>query len=739
MSNEILAQPVASPGSSGLSCRLDFPNDHGLHRSSEIEWWYVFGFLGARWTIMACVWRYQALGLPEGLMACYALTEIAGTRRSRGTWIDRPMLALSREILGAGVQNDPFTEGVLELTRNGESFAPYGLADRSGLSSNGPGEVTATVGPVEIRRDPTERVLRLRVAHGGVEAEVGMDLDSVSFPMNATGRFEIAGKRMSGYTHPQAAASASIVVDGERQALTGRAWLDHQWGDWAFDRPNAALSHPEWHYFAVPFDDGKSLVLSFEKQASEPRLVYGCWCGADGVVTSLTRAGFRSSDRVQSLRTRNVYDYGWGIEIPELDAVLALEPFHADHEVLTFTRERGFLELGVRVSGTIFGRACESLGFVETFGESIDLHRVFWESRSPATTRQIEKFLPRRSTPEWLRRLTGSARPLAVDPEVIDRVLVDPIWSMVDRGGKAWRSAWFVLCCHALGFEESDERLRELMPVIELIHTGSLIIDDVQDESPMRRGAPALHEQIGQDLAINVGSFLYFLPMMIIQDVAWLTDEQRLEAYHRIAIAQRQGHVGQGLDLAWSKGRYDVRDKVARFERARDELLEQYRLKCGCQLEAAARIAGSLARAPENQVEALADYSRVFGIVYQIVDDLKDAAVTSNDLGKPSGEDLRNGRLNLVLLHALAAAPARQGAAVADALTARRSDRTELARELIVATRAVESCLDLAERLMHEAESSWNVLPPTDAKIALRSIPRCLIEERRQRARIDAG
>lgn len=717
------------------AARSAFAPDTRVHRDAEIEWWYVFATLDRRHTLMACVWRYQALGLPEGLMACYALTDVAGDARRRGTWIDRPMLELSREILASSLEPDLFTEGVLELTADGASFSPYRLAERSRLVSSAE-SVTASVGPCRARHDLARDELRLEIADRDLAIDLRLDLDATCFPMNGTGEFEIAGKWMRGYTYPQAPAAGRIALAGATRETRGRAWLDHQWGDWAFDRPNAAFSHPEWHYFAVPFDDGASLVVSLEKRGDERHLVYGCWCAADGTLTRLTHVRVESRDHFQSLRTRNLYEYGWRIELPEIDASLELEPYHPDHEVLTFTRERGFLELGVRVTGRLFGRACQADGFVESFGEPIDLHRAFWETRPHATTRQIEKFLPRRATPEWLRRLTGSSEPLAVDAALIDRALVGPIWSMVDRGGKAWRSAWFALCCHALEWDGSDERLRELMPVVELIHTGSLIVDDVEDESPVRRGVPALHELIGQDLAINVGNFLYFLPMMLIQDLEWLTDAQRLEAYQRIAVAQRQGHVGQALDLMWSKGRTPVRATLDDWEGTRDALLEAYRLKCGCQLEAAARIAGSLAAADASWIDALSHWSRAFGIVYQIVDDLKDVAEDSRDLGKPTFEDLRNGRLNLVLLHALAGAdPARREPLIA-ALERRAAPApVEFMRELIAETRAVERCLDLAERVMAEAEASWRALPPTDAKIALRTIPRFLIDDRRRRTR----
>ena len=98
---------------------------------------------------------------------------------------------------------------------------------------------------------------------------------------------------------------------------------------------------------------------------------------------------------------------------------------------------------------------------------------------------------------------------------------------------------------------------------------------------------------------------------------------------------------------------YELADKLTRFEQTRDELTEQYRLKTGSQLEAVARIAGVITQAPQHLIDAIAEYSRVFGIVFQIIDDLIDIQEGREKLGKHEGEGIRNSKLNMVLLHAL--------------------------------------------------------------------------------------
>ena len=226
---------------------------------------------------------------------------------------------------------------------------------------------------------------------------------------------------------------------------------------------------------------------------------------------------------------------------------------------------------------------------------------------------------------------------------------------MMDRGGKGWRSTWQTTCYYAFGRDDLSEQVRELLPVTELLHTGSLVIDDFQDGSLLRRGRPALHREVGADLAINVGCFCYFLPLLIFEELKGLDDSQRARIYAIVANAMRQGHLGQAMDLMWSKGRFDVASKLGDFDTTRAQLIEQYRLKSGSQLEAIARIAGVLAEAPPEWIEAVAKYSRTFGVVFQIIDDVIGVCDGKHKLGKDEGEDVRNGKLNMVLLYALGA------------------------------------------------------------------------------------
>ncbi len=737
--NQLLAQNQKGEKRTALA----FPLDYGCHPRSEIEWWYLYSFLGDRYTFMACFWRYS-MDRPahDGLMATYALTEINGKNRWQGTLVNEAMFRHAREILAQFQARKPdfFFEAMLELTDNGEIFAPYRLSRKYDCLSSDERPIDISLGSCRLWQDADREKLHLEIVDDSVRLDLFVDLSSRSFPLNQTGRYAVDGRSMWGYTHPQAPTEGTITVNGRRQEIAGRSWFDHQWGERWFGTEERRDHHPEWLYFAMLLDDGRSVIIYQNVyqggNGREKAILYALLCFPDGTTTDLGAVETTCHDHIQSLRTSNLYEYGWSIRLPDHDGVLELTTYHADQEVYVFTGQRGIMELGCRVRGRLGGRPCQGVGFVEIVGQAADINDFFWGQQKANLARQLKDFIPRTLGSDWLQNICGVDEPLRVDKEAIQRAIIDPVWSMMDRGGKGWRSAWLVTCCYALAQGRVDPRVSELLPCIELLHTGSLIIDDIQDRSTMRRGKPTLHEQIGMDLAINVGNFLYYLPLVLIREADWLTDKQRSAIYETVMNSMRRGHIGQAVDLMWSKGRYDIAAKVGAFEQTREELLEQYRLKSGYHLEAVARMAGILAEAPEDVVNAVAGYSRDFGVVFQIVDDLIDVQEGRAKLGKVEGEDVRNGKLNMVLLYALSAVERSERSAWVKRIFYSSDDNgLELARSIIHTTDAVERCIAFAEEMMEKAWKRIALVPPTDAKVIMRSVPRWLLHQRKLKQR----
>lgn len=710
------------------------------HLASEIEWWYFHGLLDEKYLLLVCFCRYRGKAdLPEGLTASYSLTAIDNSRRIHSTIIDEPFFRQIRSIASELVrrQTDPYLEAFLDETASGDLFAPFRLAKVSGIEATAAG-LAMRVGPCALRCDAVGDSICLEIHDVDLSLTLEVDSKGPGFAIGSGGSFKLAGKRMQGWTKPRLNAYGSMSVASSTQPIGGIFWFDHQWGEWTFSRSQRAFYHPEWIYFAALLDDGRSLVICQRKQPRgsrrERQFAYIKLQECGGECRLLHKAAIIAHDTCESLRTNNVYEYGWTVELPEIGVQLHFEPFHPDHEVFIFNRQRGILEVGCRLFGQFGRSSCRGWGFVEVFGDTVDINEFFWGQKKNNLARQLEKFLPRFSTPTFLQRVCQVDGHLDVDHAALDLGIFSPLWSMMDRGGKGWRSTWLTTCYYALGGDDLSEQVRQLLPVTELLHTGSLVIDDLQDGSLLRRGRPTLHCEVGVDVAINAGCICYFLPLLIVEELEGIDESQRARIYAIVANAMRQGHFGQAMDLMWSKGRFDVASKLGDFETTRAQLIEQYRLKSGCQLEAIARIAGVIAKAPIEWIEAVAKYSRTFGVVFQIIDDVIGIRDGRHTLGKDEGEDIRNGKLNMVLLYALGAvAEDKRGLWIKRVFEPENGDGLHAARELIETTNSFRRCLDYAESLMKCVADALQAVPHTDARIVMRSVPRWLLQQERRR------
>jgi len=155
------------------------------------------------------------------------------------------------------------------------------------------------------------------------------------------------------------------------------------------------------------------------------------------------------------------------------------------------------------------------------------MHGVLEEWR-PTVDGTIESLLPRTIDDAYLAAFFGDAS-YAYDPDALQRALSDPIWALLDRGGKRWRAVLFLVFVEALG--DDPESYLEYAAIPEVIHNGTIIVDDVEDGATHRRGDPALHHAFGTDVALNAGNAMYFLPLKIItRNPADLPPDIRLDA-----------------------------------------------------------------------------------------------------------------------------------------------------------------------------------------------------------------
>jgi len=244
------------------------------------------------------------------------------------------------------------------------------------------------------------------------------------------------------------------------------------------------------------------------------------------------------------------------------------------------------------------------------------------------------------STPTALAALdrafaSGGASELdpSVPAAVWRRALAGPATEFLARPGKGLRTA-IVRAGWELGGGAPDEMPDGLPLVIELIHAGSLIVDDVEDASAERRGAPALHHLVGVPLAINTGSWMYFWALAELAELG-LPPAIELAAHRAATSTLVRCHQGQALDLATRIWDLDP-ETVEAVVRATT------RLKTGALCTFAAELGALAAAAPPAVTAAVRRFGDAMGAGLQMLDDL--GSLTSADRRDKGREDLQGGR-----------------------------------------------------------------------------------------------
>lgn len=218
---------------------------------------------------------------------------------------------------------------------------------------------------------------------------------------------------------------------------------------------------------------------------------------------------------------------------------------------------------------------------------------------------------------------------------------VRTIWSLgehvLSSGGKRLRPALVCLSAHATGVPFDRRRLVPLAAAAELMHTATLIHDDVVDHTTVRRGRPTANALFGNGVTVLTGDYLLAKVMSLLAEDG---DIEIIRTVSRVAVEMSEGEVLQMLhtgDLAISEETYFdiIRKKTAVF------------------IQGCCRTGALAARAPQPMVEALAQYGFHVGMAFQLADDLLDYIGNPARTGKPVGSDLREGKVTLPLIIAL--------------------------------------------------------------------------------------
>jgi octaprenyl-diphosphate synthase len=248
---------------------------------------------------------------------------------------------------------------------------------------------------------------------------------------------------------------------------------------------------------------------------------------------------------------------------------------------------------------------------------------------------------------------------------------------ILDAGGKRLRPALLLIAAGACNgsdrdpsCEESREHATRLGVVVELIHTASLIHDDVIDNAVMRRGIPTINSRWGNRTSILVGDHVYAKVMNI------LAEQGNLEIMRTVSDAacrMTESEAAQSL----------CRDRVDITE---EEYLAIVAGKTASLMSCACRIGAMLGTVCNGEADILGDYGLNLGMAFQITDDVLDIVGDEDKEGKSLGNDIREGSLTLPFIHVLGRASSADRDWVVDVFRSREADRKTLSRMKDVAT-----------------------------------------------------
>ena len=336
---------------------------------------------------------------------------------------------------------------------------------------------------------------------------------------------------------------------------------------------------------------------------------------------------------------------------------------------------------------------------------------------------EMRKLLPKDADKEQIERIFGKPQ-FEYDIPSINSALNRPIWDFLDRGGKRWRPALFLLIAEALGAD--PKRFQEFAIVSELAHNGSIMVDDVEDGGELRRGKPCTHKIFGADIAINAGNFMYFLPLSIFTKNKGSVDcDTLLRAYEIYSQEMTNIHAGQAMDIWWHKGNANPTEK---------QYMQMCAYKTGTLARMSGRLAVALSGGSGEQEGNIGRFAEAIGVAFQIQDDILDVLSSDDDrakFGKAFGNDIKEGKRTLMVIHALGKASRQDKERLLSILNSHTSDPASVKEAISILQKngSIEYAKQRAKGLVMDAwKATEPLLKESQAKKKLKDFAYFLIE-----------
>ncbi len=744
----------------GFNAPKDWPQDgpidlniHDLpHHSASTEWWYANSHLktkcGKTYSLFASFFR-KLVDIDEktetanyAYSVTWALIDVKDEAYYVCSMIDKhaPEIGLEQLKKGKIIKDNLLRRAGIELLEKGNVPFPDRLMQEEAVCAMDKLFLDFDGNTYEKIADKTYQ-LKLVDDEQNIYADVTLKLQKPPIRHGDNGVVRgVKGEDMFYYFIPSCSIEGTIVHQGKTLEIdpeNSSAWYDHEFGCHTEELTPEQIENPDtevgkgdvsWNWISFQLAGNYQVTaydLFNEDKDYENCGKFAIVIGPDGKQTNYTEFTLEPFAEWTSMKTFNKYPTHWTLVIPGANIEVDVEASFPEQEFMTVISKPAFWEGRIKVKGFMNGEPIEGPGFIERSGfVGFDGLHDFFKAVGKETRKSIRDILPFEPNEEQAAKLVASIEDKhylkGIDTAQFSRTIIQPIREIIDRGGKAWRSYLPLACCDVVGGNSQEAAPWLALP--ELLHVGSLIVDDVEDRSDIRRGKKACHLIYGEATAINAGTAAYFLG----QDFIYKSDvpvEDKLDIYNLYFKAMRAAHSGQAIDI---DGFAHVMPEIVKSgdgQLLEDRVMAIHLLKAAAPASFLGQMGVILGKGTPEQKLGVAEYLEAVGTAFQIIDDVLNLRGFPNDL-KAKGEDISHGKITLPLAKAMRILPHEERHRIWVIVSSKPKNQ-EVIDEVVKVLEdcgALKECEEQATKLVEDA---WHKLDPlvrdSFAKLMLRA------------------
>lgn len=715
----------------------DWPKDgpidlkvHDLpHASSTTEWWYMNSHITAKgnrnFSLFASFFR-RVIDYDKKTKApiyahsvIWALSDLDNKKYKTVSLIDKraPKLGLIRLEKGEIVKDPFLRRAAKEMLKKGVVPYPDELFTKDPKVALN--KLDLDFGGNTFKKLPNgSYALKLHHKEHGITVNVVFKPEKPATRHGDNGVVRgVSAEDMFYYFIPKCKVTGSLKIGKEQLNITSATgWYDHEFGCHPDKKDDRGKKDVSWNWIAVQFDNGCELTAYdlIDLKTGED-------CGSFVILIDEKGRRHHSNnfhlegigERWTSTRTFNNYPVGWKLEAPDFKISVEAHAAFPHQEFATVISKPAFWEGRMNIAGTMKGRKVTGKGYIERHGfMNSDNMNDFLKAVSKETLKSVKKIVPTSFGQEKFEELVSKAGNKhlidGLDKKAYTETLIKPIRTITDRGGKTWRSYATIACCDIVGGNSQDAI--DWLALPELMHVGSLIVDDVQDGSKVRRGGPAAHLIYGEPTAINAGTAAYFLGQICIYR-AKDEESKKIQVYNWYFEAMRASHSGQAMDIYGLDYMIPAAlksDSSARLLAKR--VIATHRLKSAAPASYLARIGSLIGDGTQEQIDGLGNYFEALGISFQIIDDTLNLKGFKDHL-KTKAEDITAGKITYPIAKAMAVLDKKDRARLWEIVSAKTTDLELLTEAVALLDKhsVIENCEKEAKNLL---ERAWRKLDP---------------------------